>query len=468
MRFGKALIALACMSLSVNAQQAFELTPEEKAMYEAQKRQIDAKQKQNTFATGAVPLNTEEYKLSETDRDLMLRAQKRLLDITNGEIPQVAKGLENITETTSEQANKYNQEAQNIEKRTQFGISQDQYKALEIIAGDDSQDLIQQMKQAEQQIMEEQVVEDGEKVKYFISYSMPARIVDEILISAAKNKNAEVLIRGLMDGMDNVGQMIRFVDSINLRLHKQGKIEKYPNVQLAPIEFMKYDIARAPSMVLTENGEVIKAQGLTTIEDLKRRLEEGVSDAGILSETYPIGEKLLFDEIEERIAKVDWESKKQKAIDRYWNNFSFIDLPTQQESEVYYIDPSIVMTKDIPAYNGKLLAYAGQRVNPLELLPLNLNMIFFDATNEDQLKWALGQFYKSGSTATMVATKLDRTDGWKQLEEITNKIGVQLYVLRQEVAQRFALRNTPSKVTTEGVLLKVEIIGQSEWEKGHD
>ena len=122
MRFGKALIALACMSLSVNAQQAFELTPEEKAMYEAQKRQIDAKQKQNTFATGAVPLNTEEYKLSETDRDLMLRAQKRLLDITNGEIPQVAKGLENITETTSEQAKKYNQEAQNIEKRTVIHI----------------------------------------------------------------------------------------------------------------------------------------------------------------------------------------------------------------------------------------------------------------------------------------------------------------------------------------------------------
>ncbi len=468
MRFGKALAVLACMSFAVSAQQTFELTPEEKALYEKQKRQVDQAQKQNTFATGAVPLSSEEYKLSETDRDLMLRAQKRLLEITNGEIPEVAKGLENIREESSEQAKKYNEEAQDIKKRTQYGISRDQYKALEIIAGSDSQDIIQQMKQAEQEILTEEVMEDGEKVKYFISYSMPARIVDEILVSAAKNKNAEVLIRGLMDGMDNVGQMIKFIDAINQRLHKQGKIEKYPNVQLAPIEFMKYDIARAPSMVLQENGEVIKAQGLTTIEDLKRRLDEGVADAGVLSETYPIGEKLLFDEIEERIAKVDWEAKKQKAIDRYWNNFSFIDLPPQQESETYFIDPSIVMTKDIPAYNGKLLAYAGQRVNPLELMPLNLNMIFFDATNEDQLKWALGQFYRSGSTAIMVATKLDRTDGWKQLQDISNRIGVQLYVLRQEVAQRFALRNTPSKVTTEGVLIKVDIIGKSEWEKGHD
>lgn len=468
MRFGKALVVLACMSLAVSAQQTFELTPEEKALYEKQKRQVDQAQKQNTFATGAVPLSSEEYKLSETDRDLMLRAQKRLLEITNGEIPEVAKGLESIREESSEQAKKYNEEAQDIKNRTQHGISRDQYKALEIIAGGESQDIIEQMKQAEQEVLTEEVMEDGEKVKYFISYSMPARIVDEILVSAAKNKNAEVLIRGLMDGMDNVGQMIKFIDAINQRLHKQGKIEKYPNVQLAPIQFMKYDIARAPSMVLQENGEVIKAQGLTTIEDLKRRLDEGVADAGVLSETYPIGEKLLFDEIEERIAKVDWEAKKQKAIDRYWNNFSFIDLPPQQESETYFIDPSIVMTKDIPAYNGKLLAYAGQRINPLELMPMNLNMIFFDATNEDQLKWALGQFYRSGSTAIMVATKLDRTDGWKQLQDISNKIGVQLYVLRQEVAQRFALRNTPSRVTTEGVLIKVDIIGQSEWEKGHD
>lgn len=468
MRFGKAALVIACVTFTATAQQSIELTPEEKALYEQQNQQMGKPKKQNTVTTGAVPLNTEEYKLSETDRDLMIRAQKKLLKITNGEIPEVAKGLENIREQSSEQAKKYNAEAQKIEERTQYGISRDQYKALEIIAGDDSPDLIQQMMQAQQEAVTEEVVEDGEKVKYFISYSMPARIVDEILVSAAKNKNAEVLVRGLMEGMDNIGQMIKFIDSINQRLHKQGKIEKYPNVQLAPIDFMKYDIYRAPSMVLTENGEVIKAQGLTTIKDLQRRLQDGVTDAGILSETYPISEKLLFDEIEERIAKVDWEAKKKQAIDSYWQKYSFIDLPPQQESETYFIDPSIVMTRDIPAYNGKLLAYAGQRVNPLELMPINLNMIFFDATDENQMKWALGQFYRSGSTATLVATKLDRNNGWKQLEEVTNKVGVQLYVLREEVAQRFALRNVPSKVTTEGVLIKVDIVGKSEWENGRD
>lgn len=67
MRFGKALAVLACMSFAVSAQQTFELTPEEKALYEKQKRQVDQAQKQNTFATGAVPLSSEEYKLSETD-----------------------------------------------------------------------------------------------------------------------------------------------------------------------------------------------------------------------------------------------------------------------------------------------------------------------------------------------------------------------------------------------------------------
>jgi len=462
MRFGSCLTLLALFSCTVFSQQNYELSPEDKALLSTHNEM------KNTVETGPVPLGTEDYKLSQADRDLMLRAQKKLLDITNGKIPEVARGLENIKQDSSEQAKKYHAEAQDIEKRTKYGISRDQFKALEIIAGEGHEDIISQMQQAHQEAAKEELTEDGEKVQYFISYAMPARIIDEILITASKNANAEVLVRGMMEGMENIGQMIRFVDAINLRLQKQGKIDLFPNVQLAPIEFMKHDIARAPSIVLTENGEQIKATGLAGIDYLQKKLKQGINDAGVVSETYPIGEKLLFEQIEERVANVDWESKKQEAIDSYWKKYTFIDLQSQAASETYFIDPSITMTQDIPAYNGKMLAYAGQRVNPLELMPISLNMIIFDASNPSQTEWAIKQFEKSGGTAEMVATKLDVNRGWKQLNELTNQMGKQLYVLREDITRRFALKAVPSVVSTEGTLIKVDIIGRTDWESRDD
>lgn len=452
-------------SLSVNAQQI--LTDEDKAFLEAQKQQVDASSKQNTFATGAVQLRDNDFKLSQQDRDLLLRAQQKLLEITEGEIPLIAKGMEDIHAHSTHQAEKYHEEAQNIAERTQYGISRDQYKALQIIAGDDAGDLIAHMREAELQAQQQQeVVETSTSVTYFISYSMPSRIVDEILVKAANTPNSKVAVRGLMDGMDNIGQMIRFVDAINMRLQNQGKIQNYPNVQLAPIEFMKYDITRAPSMVVDLNGVKVKATGLTSIAYMEQKLEDGETDVGVVSETYPIGEMLLFDQIEERVAQVDWDSKKQQAIERYWKNFTFIDLPYIDITKTYFIDPSIVMTQDIPAHNGQLLAYAGQRVNPLELMPVSFTVIVFDATNEEQVAWAERTFKGAAGNVMLVTTKLNRENGWKQLEELTNAFGAQIYMLAEDITQRFALQSVPSVVTTEGTVIRVDAIGRTDWEIG--
>ncbi len=51
------------------------------------------------------------------------------------------------------------------------------------------------------------------------------------------------------------------------------------------------------------------------------------------------------------------------------------------------IDPTVRVTQDVKDKQGRVIASAGELINPLSRFPQNLTMIIFDPLNPGQLVW---------------------------------------------------------------------------------
>ncbi|MBT1582312.1 conjugal transfer protein, partial [Klebsiella pneumoniae] len=81
----------------------------------------------------------------------------------------------------------------------------------------------------------------------------------------------------------------------------------------------------------------------------------------VTAQTFPVKEKSIIQELEERSSKYDWEAAKRNAIKDTWNNQWMASLPVTDENKIWYIDPTIQVNQDIKDNQGNLLAAAGQR-----------------------------------------------------------------------------------------------------------
>lgn len=63
-------------------------------------------------------------------------------------------------------------------------------------------------------------------------------------------------------------------------------------------------------------------------------------------------------------------------------------LRNTTEPRSYYFDPSIVVTKDLATPDGKIIAPGGTRVNPLQVVHLSRDLLFFDERDKDQVSMA--------------------------------------------------------------------------------
>ena len=106
--------------------------------------------------------------------------------------------------------------------------------------------------------------------------------------------------------------------------------------------------------------------------------------------TYPVEEKSIIKELEERAQKYDWEGAK-RAVSDTWKNQWMVDLPPAQHKE-FLIDPTVRVTQDVKDKQGRVIASAGELINPLSRFPQNLTMIIFDPLNPGQLVWAEQQY----------------------------------------------------------------------------
>lgn len=317
----------------------------------------------------------------------------------------------------------------------------------------------------------------------FISYSLDDEVLKNIFLANQGKDNVVYVMRGIPEGM-NLGEGVKRIQTLLLDLGFTEAATQ-PNVMLDPLLFTHFGIKAVPTTVVARVKDfqmgkpdrtgvelIAKAEGLATDAWIKDRIAQGQSgDLGQQGTIFEIAERDLVEEIKSRVAKIDWDEKKRLALENYWANRKFTDLPTVAKYRRFEIDPSIMVTQDIKGANGEIIQAAGTQINPLAVKTFDSMVVVFNPTREDELALILkridGWKNEPFKKRIFIATEMDRVKGWKAFEEITEKLDAPLFFLTPEVQKRFEIVATPSFVVADNDR-KVFVVEEVPAKETHD
>lgn len=115
----------------------------------------------------------------------------------------------------------------------------------------------------------------------------------------------------------------------------------------------------------------------------------------IIGPVHPVVEPDLIAWMKERAAAhftpevlARMQKEHREATRRYAEQPPGISLPRTTEPVTRWFDPSITVPYDLRDHEGRIIHPAGTTINPLEWRSLTRQLLFFDATDEQQVQWA--------------------------------------------------------------------------------
>lgn len=298
----------------------------------------------------------------------------------------------------------------------------------------------------------------------FASFSMPEYVMKDTLLEASK-QNARVVFNGLKRGTENIVQ----TQAALKELVKSLNINPEPLVTLDPEAFTQYRVQSVPTMVYRTHNKFSQISGTLNVEYFFREIAKS-PDVDIFpsaGKTFQVQERNLIEELEDRSNNYDWEGAKKRALASAWRNQYMANLPASLEHKVWYIDPTVRITKDIRDRQGNVLAHDGEMINPLSRYPGKVTMIIFDPSNDSQIQWAkltYGQLLGNGKVMPIV-TRLHVDTGWDQLNDLRSQFNGKVYLIKKEIEERFHIKATPTIVTVVGKNFRVEQLSPVDLDK---
>lgn len=181
------------------------------------------------------------------------------------------------------------------------------------------------------------------------------------------------------------------------------------------------------------------------------------NDLGVMGETYPILEMDFLDFIQSRIEQIQkngqWQALQNRATQLA---ISYRDRPPHvvgitraRETKNWKYDPSIVLDHDVVSPDGKMIAIAGTRVNPLNFITVTKTLIFYDSDDATQVKWVLEQDKKLNGKDKLILIKGSVLDQDKRFKK-------PIYFDQSgKLTSRFGITHVPAIVYQEGTVLRV-------------
>src|SRR5690606_29306851 len=138
-----------------------------------------------------------------------------------------------------------------------------------------------------------------------------------------------------------------------------------------PHRFRTHDVTTVPVMMLEDGGRVLaRVRGVTGIDGFRRQLAAGrQGDLGAQGPVLEVAEIDLIEEMQRRLAAIDWHDKKRQALTRFWDRARFVELPETTENRDRSIDLTVTAPRDLIAPDGTVVVRAGETVNPLDKRP---------------------------------------------------------------------------------------------------
>lgn len=297
-------------------------------------------------------------------------------------------------------------------------------------------------------------------VTIFASFSLPDNVLEDLLKTASENK-ARVVFNGLKKGTTRITETQAAINQVLVK----AKVES-PLVTIDPDSFSQYQINQVPTIISREENRFAKMVGSFNVDYFKQEIKRkpGQDLFPVAGPTYPVEEKSIIKELEERSQKYDWEGAKKRAIADTWKNQWMINLPPAQEHKEWLIDPTVRVTQDVKDKQGRVIATAGELINPLSRFPQNLTMLVFDAQNPGQVDWAEKQYRtRLGSGQVMpMFTRIGQDNGWENLNNLREKFNGKVFKVNEQIIERFQIKNTPALVTTESNRFRVTQFSEAE------
>lgn len=182
------------------------------------------------------------------------------------------------------------------------------------------------------------------------------------------------------------------------------------------------------------------------------------ADLGVIGPTYGISEPHLLNFIEQRLRDKERSGELQRLMqDAQARGIDAVKRPTAvpglratETARTFYVDPSFTLDRNIVDAQGRLMFAAGMRKNPLDVVSLSKQLLFFDARDSRQVARARELMARHDGKVKPILTGgsyLDLMKAWR----------VPVYFDQQgSLTRRFGIRQVPALVSQEGPRLRVD------------
>ncbi len=142
-----------------------------------------------------------------------------------------------------------------------------------------------------------------------------------------------------------------------------------------------------------------------------------------------------------------------------------VGLRATGEPREFWYDPSFTLTKDIKLPDGKILHKAGTKVNPLDHMVFDRELIFIDGRSQEQVEWLKARLdgaeqknkEKNNTENNSLEIRIILVGG--KILELQEDIGRTLYFDQAgELTNKFGIEQVPAIVVQEGKRLKIQEI----------
>lgn len=289
--------------------------------------------------------------------------------------------------------------------------------------------------------------EDTRKVVYqiLVSWSLGEAEIKQLLQSYDGDESVELVFRGVPEDMPFALALAKLQ-----RLSLETKTKT--SVLINPVVFEEAGVDQVPAIrKLVDQKAVYLAKGTTSTasaDEAFARRKEPVLSLGPLVE---IAERDLIEVMKERLAKVDMEKMKARALNTFWDKQTFAELPRVTRHRVRALDPTVLVPADMTAADGTVIHKAGDRINPLDMRPFTQRLVIIDPLDPQQVALAKKQVadYGAKQNVVVIVSRVAREQGWDGFAALQNEIDHAAYVLRDDVRSRFAIDFVPSVVTAD-------------------
>ncbi|WP_432780574.1 TrbC family F-type conjugative pilus assembly protein (plasmid) [Pseudomonas corrugata] len=305
---------------------------------------------------------------------------------------------------------------------------------------------------------------DGNRTLIFVSWSMGATALKDILLSFDGLPGVGIVFRGIPEGMS-------MSDAVTKMQLLTQETQSTVSVLLDPLAFQRHKVSAVPTVALeAANDELIaKAAGSSSVNYIEGAVKEGKrGDLGSIGPTQGIIEPDLMDVAKQRIAELDTDAMKKRAIARFWDNHKGHPLPPVTESATRFVDASVIVPDDILDSQGRIVQKAG-RINPLDMMPFDQKLVVIDPTQPWQVALAKQEYADHGAnvTVTVMATQIPTSSGWDLFNSVQDSLDGPLYLLPPDMAERFQILRAPSVITADTKNFVVREVAQSAFEEAN-